>query len=170
MPGTLGMDCIDYRISDLYCTPPDQQRHWTEKLVLLPETHLVYHPPEETGTPPSRASLGLPEDGFVYCCMGNPLKIEPTVLAAWMRILREVPGSVLWLYAAKPQARDNLRRNGWKGHGPIPWEHEPNRGFLRCLQALARAAALIGEEEEAPRCTLFLRDSSAAAADALEGR
>ena len=40
---------------------------------------------------------------------------------------------------------DLLRRNGWKGHGPVPWEHEPNRGFLRCLHALARAAAAIGE-------------------------
>jgi hypothetical protein len=65
---------------------------------------------------------------------------------------------------------DLLRRNGWKGHGPVPWEHEPNRGFLRCLNALARAAAAIGEEEEATRCTLFLRESSSAAADALEGR
>jgi hypothetical protein len=64
---------------------------------------------------------------------------------------------------------DLLRRNGWKGHGPVPWEHEPNRGFLRCLHALARAAAAIGEEDEATRCTLFLRDSSAAGADALEG-
>ena len=64
---------------------------------------------------------------------------------------------------------DLLRRNGWKGHGPVPWEHEPNRGFLRCLHALARAAGAIGEEDEATRCTLFLRDSSAAAADALEG-
>lgn len=64
---------------------------------------------------------------------------------------------------------DMLRRNGWKGHGPVPWEHEPNRGFLRCLHALARAAAEIGEDDEATRCTIFLRDSSAAAADALEG-
>jgi hypothetical protein len=64
---------------------------------------------------------------------------------------------------------DLLRRNGWKGFGPVPWEHEPNRGFLRCLHALARAAAAIGEQEEATRCTLFLRESSPAAADALEG-
>ena len=64
---------------------------------------------------------------------------------------------------------DLLRRNGWKGHGPVPWEHEGNRGFLRCLHGLARAATAIGEEDEATRCTLFLRDSSAAAADALEG-
>ncbi|MFN8148968.1 MAG: DUF3151 domain-containing protein [Candidatus Nanopelagicales bacterium] len=65
---------------------------------------------------------------------------------------------------------DALRRNGWKGHGPVPWEHEPNRGFLRCLHALARAASQIGEEDEPTRCTLFLRESSHTAADALEGR
>ncbi|MBX6767721.1 MAG: DUF3151 family protein, partial [Actinomadura rubrobrunea] len=54
-----------------------------------------------------------------------------------------------------------------KGHGPIPWEHEGNRGFLRALHALGRAAAAIGEEDEAERCRAFLRDSSAAAAEAL---
>ncbi|TDD62528.1 DUF3151 domain-containing protein [Kribbella antibiotica] len=62
---------------------------------------------------------------------------------------------------------DALRRNGWKGHGPVPWEHEPNRGFLRCLAVLGKAAGIIGETEEAERCTTFLRDSSATAADAL---
>ena len=56
---------------------------------------------------------------------------------------------------------DALRRAGWRGHGPVPWEHEPNRGFLRSLHGLARAAAAIGEDDEATRCTLFLRDSSA---------
>jgi hypothetical protein len=58
---------------------------------------------------------------------------------------------------------DALRRNGWKGHGPIPWSHEPNRGFLRCLGALARAADAISEEDEAERCWKFLSDSSAEA-------
>jgi Protein of unknown function (DUF3151) len=62
---------------------------------------------------------------------------------------------------------DLLRRNGWKGHGPIPWEHEPNRGFLRALAALGKAAALIDEKDEAGRCATFLRDSSPTAADAL---
>jgi hypothetical protein len=62
---------------------------------------------------------------------------------------------------------DALRRNGWKGHGPVPWSHEPNRGFLRALAALARAADRIGEAPEAQRCTTFLRDSSAEAADVL---
>jgi len=62
---------------------------------------------------------------------------------------------------------DLLRRNGWKGHGPVPWEHEPNRGFLRALAALAQAAERIGEASEAERCADFLRDSSPAAYDAL---
>jgi hypothetical protein len=62
---------------------------------------------------------------------------------------------------------DALRRNGWKGHGPVPWSHEPNRGWLRCLHALARAAAAIDEVDEARRCREFLIDSSPEAADAL---
>jgi hypothetical protein len=62
---------------------------------------------------------------------------------------------------------DQLRRNGWKGHGPVPWEHLPNQGFLRSLHALGQAAAAIGEEPEAERCEQFLRDSSPAAAAAL---
>jgi hypothetical protein len=64
---------------------------------------------------------------------------------------------------------DLLRRNGWKGNGPVPWEHEPNRGFLRALAALARAADRIGEAPEAQRCADFLRDSSPSAYDALLG-
>jgi Protein of unknown function (DUF3151) len=64
---------------------------------------------------------------------------------------------------------DQLRRAGWKGYGPIPWEHEPNRGFLRALHMLAVAAAAIGEDDEASRCQEFLRDSSATAAATLEG-
>src|SRR5579871_5760183 len=62
---------------------------------------------------------------------------------------------------------DQLRRAGWKGHGPVPWEHEPNRGFLRALHMLGASAAAIGEDDEAERCAQFLRDSSATAAAAL---
>jgi hypothetical protein len=62
---------------------------------------------------------------------------------------------------------DALRRNGWKGHGSIPWSHAPNQGFLRCLYSLSVAAAEIGEADEAARCAQFLRDSDPAAADAL---
>jgi hypothetical protein len=62
---------------------------------------------------------------------------------------------------------DALRRAGWKGQGPIPWEHPPNRGFLRALHALAGAAAAVGEQDEAARCTQLLNDSDPAAAAAL---
>ena len=65
------------------------------------------------------------------------------------------------------RALDSLRRNGWRGQGPVPWSHEANRGFLRALAALARAAGEIGEDDEHERCTQFLRDSSAEAADEL---
>jgi uncharacterized protein DUF3151 len=54
---------------------------------------------------------------------------------------------------------DALRRSGWKGHGPIPWSHEPNRGFLRCLTALTEASDRIGDVEEADRCRQFLADA-----------
>ena len=63
---------------------------------------------------------------------------------------------------------DALRRNGWKGHGPIPWSHEPNRGFLRCLAALATAAGEIGETDEEQRCWTFLADSSKEAYEELK--
>jgi hypothetical protein len=53
---------------------------------------------------------------------------------------------------------DALRRNGWKGHGPVPWSHEPNRGFLRCVTLLARAAEAIGETDEHERCIALLKD------------
>jgi hypothetical protein len=62
---------------------------------------------------------------------------------------------------------DQLRRSGWKGHGPIPWDHRPNKGFLRALGALAKAAKAIGETEEYERCSQFLVDSDPEAAKAL---
>jgi hypothetical protein len=64
---------------------------------------------------------------------------------------------------------DALRRAGWRGQGPVPWSHDPNRGFLRALAALGRAAAAIGEDEERDRCGTFLRDCDPAAATALLG-
>ncbi|UUZ45072.1 DUF3151 domain-containing protein [Janibacter limosus] len=64
---------------------------------------------------------------------------------------------------------DALRRSGWKGQGPVPWSHLPNRGFLRSLAALSRAAGEIGEADEELRCRTFLTDSSLEAARALLG-
>ncbi|WP_341394688.1 DUF3151 domain-containing protein [Arthrobacter sp. G119Y2] len=65
---------------------------------------------------------------------------------------------------------DALRRSGWRGAGPIPWEHVPNQGFLRALYALGRAAAAIGESEEVDRITKFLNESDPQAKIAIEGR
>lgn len=62
---------------------------------------------------------------------------------------------------------DALRRNGWQGHGPVPWSHVPNQGFLRSLASLAAAADAIGEDIEADRCWTFLADSSSEAYTAL---
>jgi hypothetical protein len=100
---------------------------------------------------------------------------HPTSSLAWATLAeqaleagRDVEG---YAYARTGYHRglDALRRNGWKGHGPVPWEHEPNRGFLRALHALGVAAGRIGEDEEAARCRTFLADSSATAAAALAG-
>ena len=65
---------------------------------------------------------------------------------------------------------DALRRNGWKGHGPVPWSHEPNQGFLRALYALHLTSKAIGETQEADRTEAFLDDSDPAARPALQAR
>jgi Protein of unknown function (DUF3151) len=98
----------------------------------------------------------------------------PTYSAAWAglaeRAMRDGDPVATYAYARTGYHRglDQLRRAGWKGHGPIPWEHEPNQGFLRALHMLAVAAAAIGENDEAGRCREFLRDSSPTAAADLE--
>lgn len=97
----------------------------------------------------------------------------PSYSAAWAvlaeRALATDPVAT-YAYARTGYHRglDQLRRAGWRGHGPIPWEHEPNRGFLRSLYFLSEAAAAIGEEDEVKRTREFLRDSSPAAAEALK--
>jgi hypothetical protein len=96
---------------------------------------------------------------------------SPAAWAALADLAREQGADDVTVYAYSRvgyhRSLDLLRRNGWKGHGPVPWEHEPNRGFLRSLASLALAARSIGETDEWERCSSFLRDSSPAAADAL---
>jgi Protein of unknown function (DUF3151) len=99
----------------------------------------------------------------------------PQYSAAWADLAdrAHAAGSMIESYAyarvGYHRGLDALRRSGWKGHGPVPWAHQPNRGFLRCLHALARAAAAIDEEDEAQRCAIFLQDSDPAAVAALGG-
>lgn len=97
----------------------------------------------------------------------------PQYSAAWADLADRAysAGGVIESYAyarvGYHRGLDALRRSGWKGHGPVPWGHQPNRGFLRCLHALARAADAIGELDEAQRCATFLADSDPAAVQAL---
>ncbi|WP_017607500.1 DUF3151 domain-containing protein [Nocardiopsis xinjiangensis] len=97
----------------------------------------------------------------------------PSFSAAWARLaeraLDDGQPVAAYAYARTGYHRglDQLRRSGWKGHGPIPWDHEPNRGFLRALNALARASEQIGDAEEADRCSTLLRESSDEADKAL---
>ncbi len=99
----------------------------------------------------------------------------PTYSAAWAALADRAyaDGRVVESYAyartGYHRGLDQLRKNGWKGHGPVPWDHPPNRGFLRAVHALGRAAAAIEEDDEAERCAALLRDSSREAADALTG-
>ncbi|HET7477824.1 MAG TPA: DUF3151 domain-containing protein [Dermatophilaceae bacterium] len=99
---------------------------------------------------------------------------HPASALAWAGLAEEAleRGELVEAYAfartGYHRSLDQLRRNGWRGQGPVPWSHEPNRGFLRCLAALSRAAGAIGETEEQQRCATFLRDASAEAADTLE--
>jgi hypothetical protein len=98
---------------------------------------------------------------------------HPTSSLAWANLADAAwqEGRVMESYAfarvGYHRGLDALRRNGWKGYGPVPWSHEPNRGFLRCLAALQRAAATINEADEAARCAEFLADCDPAAVDAL---
>ena len=125
-----------------------------------PPTHLPADPADQ-----ALASGETPAD---------VVRRNPSSPAAWAALAREAKDSgaddvTVYAYARVGYHRslDQLRRNGWKGHGPVPWEHEPNRGFLRALALLALAARDIGETEEWERCSTFLRDSSPTAADEL---
>ena len=96
-------------------------------------------------------------------------RANPTSSLAWATLsdLAWADGQVLQSYAfarvGYHRGLDSLRRNGWKGHGPVPWSHEPNRGFLRCLGSLRRAADAIGEADEVARLDDFLTDCDPAA-------
>ena len=125
-------------------------------------------PPTQLPADPADAEL---EGGATP---GDVVRRHPASPAAWAALAqqaRDAEADDLTVYAyarvGYHRSLDLLRRNGWKGHGPVPWSHEPNRGFLRALAALALAAGAIGEAPEAERCAHCLRDSSPEAADAL---
>jgi hypothetical protein len=128
------------------------------------------------GGPPETYLPADDEAAAALAAVDDPALVAarfPAYCAAWAALAERAlaRGDTVSAYAfartGYHRGLDQLRRAGWHGHGPIPWEHEPNRGFLRSLNMLGRAAAAIGEDDEAARCHQFLADSSAAAVAAL---
>jgi predicted O-linked N-acetylglucosamine transferase (SPINDLY family) len=110
-PGTTGSPAIDYIVADPVVIPADQRIHYSEKVVWLPDS---YFPNDDkraiaSGTP-SRQAEGLPEAAFVFGSFNNSYKITPEIFDVWMGLLRDVPGSVLWLKSSDGAVADNLRR------------------------------------------------------------
>ncbi|MDP3968206.1 MAG: DUF3151 domain-containing protein [Nocardioides sp.] len=127
-----------------------------------PPTHLPEDPAAadlEAGTSPTDVVRRHPESPLAWATLAEEARDEgadDVTVYAYSRV-------------GYHRSLDLLRRNGWKGHGPVPWDHEPNRGFLRSLALLAQAANAIGEEPEGRRCAEFLRDSSPEGHAALLG-
>lgn len=114
-PGTMGAEFIDYLIADSTLIPEKHRCHYSEKIVHLPGSYQV----NDTKRPISektldRIEMGLPRDGFVFCCFNNNYKITPETFDTWMRMLEAVEGSVLWLYESNARASDNLRNEASK--------------------------------------------------------
>ena len=109
-PGTMGADFIDYIIADRFIIPEDQEKFYSEKVVCLPD---CYQPNDThrqiAETTPMREACGLPERGFVFCCFNANYKITPQIFDIWMRLLQEVPGSVLWLLEGNQSVKGNLK-------------------------------------------------------------
>ena len=110
-PSTMGASFVDYIIGDRVVTPFEHTPFYAEKIVQLPASYQ----PNDRSRPiaaktPTRAACGLPEHGFVFCCFNASYKITPRVFDIWMRLLRDVPDSVLWLYAPNALAPANLQR------------------------------------------------------------
>ena len=109
-PGTTGAPFMDHLIADGVVAPAEDQPYFSERLVRLPDSYFPTDPARPIGATPRRADQGLPDQGFVFCCFNNAWKIARPIFGIWMRLLAEVPGSVLWLKQPPPDTRDNLER------------------------------------------------------------
>lgn len=110
-PGTLGTSYMDYIIADRHVIPPEHHQFFNEKVVYLPDAYL----PTDTGLQiaertPTRQECGLPEQGVVFCSFSHDYKISPPLFNVWMRLLQQVPGSVLWLMSRSEISQKNLRQ------------------------------------------------------------
>src|SRR5258708_5721704 len=114
-PATMGADFIDYIIVDPFVVPQDQQPFFSERLVHLPGSYQVNDRKREmAGAAGSRQDWGLPAGALVFCSFNNSYKISPAIFDIWMRLLRSVPGSVLWLLETNDLVKDNLRLEAGK--------------------------------------------------------
>lgn len=110
-PGTIGGDFIDYIIADEVVLPRGDEQHYVENVVRLPHCYQANDSTKAISAQVfTRIDLGLPEQGFVYCCFNNNHKIMPASFASWMRILLRVPGSVLWLLEDHPDVKPHLQQ------------------------------------------------------------
>ncbi|MEY4880190.1 MAG: hypothetical protein RJB62_1659 [Pseudomonadota bacterium] len=110
-PGTMGAPYIDYILADKVTIPEEQQQHYREAVAYLPHTYLPHDSrTAPAGPPPTRAEAGLPETGFIFACFNGPYKFSAPLFDVWMRLLRDVPGSVLWLSRQDREAMWHLRQ------------------------------------------------------------
>ena len=119
-PGTTAMPCIDYVIADRVVIPEEHRGYYSERVVELPDSYM----PNDRTRPiapiaPSRLEAGLPEAGFVFACHNHEYKLSPEIFDVWMRLLRSVEGSVIWLKSLNPAAVINLRREA-RARGVAP--------------------------------------------------
>ncbi len=135
-PGTLEGGLVDYLIGDPVVTPPQHLTDYAETLAVLPDSYQINDRERPISAGVSRAELGLPESGFVFCSFNQTYKINPEVFDAWMAILGAVPDSVLWLLAKAPDnpAITNLRREcearGVDSARLVFAQHRPNPDYL----------------------------------------
>ncbi|GJI93148.1 O-linked N-acetylglucosamine transferase family protein [Duganella hordei] len=109
-PGSTGLPGIDYVLADEFLITPEMTKDFTEKPLYLPDTFQINDRQRLIAPTPTRASVNLPQDAFVFCSFNNNFKFTPDVFDVWMNILRRVPNSVLWLVADYPEVRENLYR------------------------------------------------------------
>ncbi|HVW75948.1 MAG TPA: tetratricopeptide repeat protein [Rhizomicrobium sp.] len=110
-PATLGASYMDYILADRIVIPEQDRRFYDEQVVWLPHSYQVNDRKRAIAAQtPDRAALGLPETGFVFCNFNQSYKITPDVFTCWMRVLKSVEASVLWLLSAQPPFQANLRR------------------------------------------------------------
>ena len=110
-PGTLGVDYIDYLIADKTLIPQKSQQNYSEKIVYLPHSYQVNDRQRIISHKQfTKQELGLPQEAFVFCCFNNNYKITPDLFDSWVRILKAVDASVLWLLEDNQTAAANLRK------------------------------------------------------------